>query len=154
MDLQTTITADCAARDLRGTWQGRVLAAAEGKLAAALLSILAHNFERAMPILLAVVFPGFEGVRAPFYCSAARIMLTGQVAADLITKGGQLVKRAEVYRSEAAFQRELRRLADRIKLNDADREEMFAAARRWIVCDFRIDPTMDPKDPDVRRYVQ
>ena len=25
--------------------------------------------------------------------------------------------------------------------------------RRWIVCDFRLDPTMDPADPDAKRLV-
>ena len=34
-----------------------------------------------------------------------------------------------------------------------DRIEMFTALRNWIVADFRLDPTMDPSDPDARRLV-
>lgn len=142
------------ARDLRDTWQGKVLGHAGGQLGAAVLSILAHNYERAIPVLLAVVFPGYSGVRAPFYCSAARVLESGQVAADLVTKHGQLVKRAEVFKSEGAMQGALRRLADAVKLDDAERVEFFEAARRWVVADHRLDPTMDRKDPDAKRFLQ
>jgi hypothetical protein len=44
-----------------------------------------------------------------------------------------------------------RRLADRLKLNDADRIELFKCVQRWVVADRRLDPTFDPKDPDAKR---
>lgn len=119
-----------------------------------MLSVIAHNYEGALMVLLAVIHPGFVGIRPPFYCSAGRILETGHVVADLVTRTGALVKRSIVFRNEAEMQGELRRLADKLKLNDDDREEMFAAARRWIVCDFRIDPLVDPRDPGAKRYLQ
>ena len=137
-------------RDLRATWQGRALGHATGQMAAVMLSVLAHNYEGALPVLLTIVFPGFAGVRAPFFCSAARIMQSGQVAADLVTKTGRLVKRAEVFKSELAMQDAFRRLADEIKASDRERVELFDAVKNWVVADFRLDPTMDRNDPDAK----
>jgi len=142
-----------AARDLRETWQGRCLATARGQMGAVLLSVLAHNFEGALPVLLHVIFPGFQGVRAPFYCSAARIMENGQIAADLVTKNGELVKRALVFNSEIGMRDAFRRLADQIKATDQERAELFDAVKKWVVADFRLDPTMDRSDPDAKRTV-
>ena len=142
-----------AERNLLDTWQGRVLAQAAGKTRAVLMSAVAHCFEGAAPVLFSVVWAGFQGVRAPFYCSAGRIMESGQVAADLVTKNGSLIKRAEVFKNEKEMETEFRRLADLVKLNDAERVEMFKMLRAWIVCDHRLDPTMNPADPDARRTV-
>lgn len=141
------------ARDLRDTWQGRALAHASGQLGAVMLSVIAHSYGDGLPVLLAIVFPGFDGIRAPFYCSAARIMESGQIAADLVTKTGALVKRAEVFKNELAMQTAFRRLADELTLSDDDRVAMFAAVRAWVVADFRLDPTMDPADPDAKRVL-
>jgi hypothetical protein len=44
-----------------------------------------------------------------------------------------------------------RRLADHVKLNDPERIELFKYAQRWVVADRRLDPTLDPQDPDARR---
>ena len=55
--------------------------------------------------------------------------------------------------SELALRNDFRRLADKIKLSDADRVELFAAVKNWVVADRRLDPTMDPKDPDAKRLV-
>ena len=44
-----------------------------------------------------------------------------------------------------------RRLADRLKLSDSDRIEMFKYVQRWVVADRRLDPTFDPQDPDAKR---
>jgi hypothetical protein len=30
---------------------------------------------------------------------------------------------------------------------------MFAAVKRWVVADRRLDPNMDPQDPDAKRLV-
>jgi hypothetical protein len=56
-----------------------------------------------------------------------------------------------LYRNEVALRNDFRQLADRLKLNDADRIELFAAVKNWVVADRRLDPTMDPKDPDAKR---
>jgi len=138
--------------DLRDTWQGRCLAAAKGKTGAVLLSVLAHNYEEALVPLCCVVFPDFVGyLPAPYLTSAARVSKSGHVVADMMTKAGKHAKNFALYRSEFHLRDDFRRLADRIKLSDADRIEMFAAVKRWVVADRRLDPTMDPKDPDAKR---
>lgn len=143
------------ARDLREMWQGRALVAVEGhgRLSAVLLSVLAHNFDEAMPILLRVVFPGFTSINAPFLCSAGKIAKTGAVVADVIDKDGRKHTGVPLYRNETALRDDFRKLADRMKLSDADRVEMFKCVQRWVVADMRLDPNMDPKDPDAKRLV-
>jgi hypothetical protein len=141
------------AQDLRETWQARLLACAEGKMGAVVLSVLAHNFDDAMPVLLRLVFPGFTTITAPFFCSAGKVAKTGQVCADMVTRDGSIVKMAAIFRDTRQMEGQFRRLADRLHLTDAERVEMFAAVKRWVVADFRLDPTMDPQDPDARRLV-
>jgi hypothetical protein len=139
--------------DLRDTWQGRTLAAATGKTAAVLLSVLAHSYDDAMLPLLQVVFPGFTSIAAPFFCTAGKVAKSGHITADMVTKTGKVIKNFPVYISEIELRDDFRRLADRLKLSDADRVELFGAVKRWVVADRRLDPTMDPKDPDAKRLV-
>lgn len=139
------------AADLRETWQGRALAHAKGKLSAVVLSILAHNYDDALPVLLRVVFPGFTTITAPFYCTAARVAYNGAICAHMIDRDGRMIRNSVVFLDAADMQAELRKLADAIKTTDAERVELFAAAKRWVVADFRLDPRMAPQDPDARR---
>lgn len=143
------------AQDLRDLWQCRALAETDGRgrIGAVLLSVLAHNYDDAMPVLLRVVFPGFTSINAPFLCSAGRIAKTGAVVADMIDKDGQRHTGVPVYRDETALRDDFRRLADKLKLSDADRIEMFKCVQRWVVADTRLDPNFDPKDPDAKRLV-
>lgn len=142
-----------ARAELLETWQARALAAATGKTGAVLLSVLAHNYDDQMLTLLRVVFPGFTTIQAPFLSSAARIAKTGAIVADIVERTGAIAKRAVIYRNATEMQDDFRRLGDALKLNDADREEMFKALKNWVVADRRLDPTMDPQDPDARRLV-
>lgn len=137
--------------DLRATWQARTLGAAEGRTAAVLLSVLAHNYDEQMLPLLQVVFPGFTSITAPFLSSAGRVMKNGAIVADVVRPTGKIDKRAVIYRSEIELRDDFRRLADRIKLSDRDREQLFIAVQKWVVADYRLDPAMDPKDPDAKR---
>lgn len=139
--------------DLRATWQARALVEAKGQLGAVVLSVLAHNYDGAMPTLLRVAFPDFISITAPFYCSAAKVAKSGRVVADVVTKNGNVVKDSLVFESEEKLRDEFRRLADRLKLSDADRVEMFDAVKRWVVADRRLDPEMDPLDPEAKRLV-
>jgi hypothetical protein len=152
------------AQDLRQTWQGRALAAAlaageyavpRDKLGMCMLSVIAHNYDDtdALPVLLRVVLPGFRSIGVPFLCSAAKIAKTGDVMADVIARGGRRFKNQRLFRSTRAMEGEFRRFADRLRLTDAERVEMFGAVKRWVVCDFRLDPNMDPADPDAKRLV-
>ncbi len=148
------------AEDLRRTWQSVALYASlypgefappRDKLGMSMLSILAHNYDEAMPALLRIVFPGFRSIGAPFLCSAARIAKTGHVMADMISKDGQRVKNQALFRSTKGMEREFRGFADRLELADDERIEMFEAIKRWVVADYRLDPHMDPADPDAKR---
>jgi hypothetical protein len=142
--------------DLRGTWQARVLAGTRDDLQAIVMSILAHNYDEQMPVLMAVVFPGFAAGRTPapdaLFCSAARIDKAGRVVADMDRYG---IKRKDsvVFESEIHMRGVFRKLADMMKLSDRDRIEMFHAVQNWVVADRRLDPAMDPKDPDAKRLV-
>jgi hypothetical protein len=141
------------AQDISETWQARVLAGADGKMQAVTLSVLAHSYDEVMPVLLRVVYPGFTTIIPPFYCSAARIVRSGQVVADLVTRDAQIVRNAYVFRDTRHMERMFRRLADKLRLSDDERVALFNAVKAWVVCDFRLDPTMNPADPEARRLV-
>jgi hypothetical protein len=139
--------------DLMATWQARTLRAATGQTAAVLLSVLAHNYDEQMLPLLQVVFPGFTSITAPFLSSAGRVQKNGTVTADVVRVTGKIDKQVVLYRNEIALRDDFRRLADRIKLSDQDRQQLFIAVQKWVVADRRLDPTMDPQDPDAKRLV-
>lgn len=42
-------------------------------------------------------------------------------------------------------------LADRLKLTDGERIDLFIAVRHWVKADHRLDPAFDRRDPDARR---
>lgn len=147
------LTAAAHAQDLRDIWPGRALAAATGKTAAVLLSVLAHNYDDVLPVLLRVVFPGFKSIIAPFLCSAGKIAKNGSIVADMVTKNGVIKKQTPLYRSELELRDDFRRLADSLKFSDDERTEMFKAVQRWVVADMRLDPTMNPQDPDAKRLI-
>lgn len=139
-------------QEIRETWQARALAHTHHQhIGVVLLSVLAHNYDDAMPVLLRVVFPGFRSIDTPFVCSAARVAKTGAVVADVVWDGGLIVKNMVLFKSLNALKNAFRRLADKMRLDDADRIAMFAAVRKWVVADTRLDPTMDPADPDAKR---
>jgi hypothetical protein len=150
------------AQELRDSWQGRVLRGAleltgpgiarpRNVMGAAVLSVLAHSFDDAIPVLLRTVFPGFQAVGVPFFCTAAKIAKTGQIMADLITRDGARMKNQVIFRDTRQMETQFRRHADAARLDDKDRTEFIAAVKRWVVCDYRLDPTMDSADPDARR---
>lgn len=140
------------AQELRESWQGRALAATRTKaLGMVVLSVLAHNYDEAMHTLLLAVFPGFKSISAPFLSTAGRIAKTGHVMADVVHRNGTIEKNRAIFLDAADMQSHFRRLADELKLSDDDRREMFGAVQRWLVADYRIDPTMNPSDPEARR---
>lgn len=145
------------AGEFRDMWQGRALAAATGTTAAVLLSVLAHNYDDAMPIMLRVVKPitwdaVHQTVRAPFLSSAGKVAKSGAIVADVVTANGHILKDMAMYLNETELRDDFRRLADRLRLRDDERVEMFKAVQRWVVADRRLDPNFDPKDPDAKRH--
>lgn len=150
-------------QELRETWQAKVLAAAaredhgwvvpNNALGACVLSVLADNFDEAMPTLLRAVFPNFKSLGPPILCSSAKVAKNGMIMADMIRTNGLRIKNQAFFRNENHLQAEFRLLADRLKLSDDARVELFSAVKKWVVCDYRLDPTMDPRDPDAKRLV-
>jgi hypothetical protein len=148
------------AQELRETWQARVLAralTAGGRpvdlLGMCVLSILAHSFDDAMPVLLRVVFRDFHSIGLPFLSSCAKVAKTGHVMADLVTSAGKIAKNQALFRDTRQMEGSFRRYADEARLTDAERVEFIAAVKRWVVADYRLDPTMNPADPDAKRLV-
>lgn len=139
---------------LSESWQGRALRFAKGnpQLKTMLLSLLADNYDETLPFLLAAVYGDF-GIRAPFYCSNPKINKAGCIVADLIGSDGYRYKDAVIFLSELQMEGTLRKLADRLKLSDAERIDLFLAARHWVKADQRLDPTFDRRDPDAKRMV-
>lgn len=152
------LTLDLAFRrnfgDLRQSWQVRALIEAHNKhIGVVLLSVLAHTYDDAMHVVMRVAFPGFTSITAPFLCTAGKVAKNGVVMADVVQRDGTISKNVGLYRNTLKLRDAFRRLADRLKLDDQERIEMFSALKRWLVCDYRLDPTMDPQDPDAKRLV-
>lgn len=127
------------AQKLRDTWQARALAETKGRLAAVVLGVLFHNFAEVMPILLRVVFPGFRDIKRPFLSGGATVLANGMVACGLVSSGSDAPRQMIIYEREACIVKDFRDLADRLKLNDADRVEMMGAIKKWVVADHCID---------------
>lgn len=134
------------AQDLRNTWQARALAESSGKEAAVVMAVLFHNYLPAMQILLRVVFPnaplahnGWTEISRPFLYGGARIDASGKVTCGMVTKDGHRVPWALILDREAQLTSMFRKLADRLKLSDADRVEMTEAVKHWVVADRRVN---------------
>lgn len=140
--------------DIRGSWQCRALAQVKGPSRAVLLSVLAHTLDEALPTLCALVIPDFDGsIEPPFLTTAAKIDKTGAIVADVCDRDGTIHKDEVIFVNEVQMRDQFRKLADRMKFNDADRIELFKYAQRWVVADRRLDPNFDRKDPDARRLL-
>lgn len=141
--------------ELRASWQGRALALTEltaPKLCRVLMSLFADNYDETMPFLLQAVF-GSCAVTAPFLCTSPKINKAGRVVADLISKHGNRQKGYVLFDDTVQMEGVFRKLADRLKLDDAERIDLFACVHHWVKADQRLDPTMDRRDPDARRLV-
>ena len=143
-----------AADILLDSWQVHCLRNTRGLEGPVLISILAHAYdEGVIPILLAAF--GVSAITTPFICSAGKIDKRGRVCADIAFDNPPRIRKLKpLYDSEIAFRDAMRRLADRLYLADDERVELFALARKWVVADYRLDPTMDRRDPDAKRLTE
>jgi len=139
--------------DLRASWQVRAVANVKGPFRAVLLSVIAHTYEAAGVVaVLTLVDPDFDGnLPAPVLLSCGKIDRHGWIVADVGESDGSIRKDRVIFMSELQMRDRFRELADRLKLNDTDRTELFKCAQRWVVADRRLDPNFDPKDPDAKR---
>ena len=149
-----TLNPQMSGEELLFSWQGRALRFARDnpQLKTALLSLLADNYDETMPFLLVAVEGDF-GIKAPFYCSNPKIDKRGCIVADLIMPDGFKYKNSVIFLNEDQMQATFRKLADRLKLDDAERIDLFIAVRHWVKADQRLDPAFDRRDPDARRLV-
>ena len=125
--------------ELRQMWQSRALRESNGKLQRVMMVVLSYEYSSAMPILLKATFPGFTDIQRPFLCSYATIVQSGKIVAEMIDIDGSK-KAVAVYDSKDKFLADVRSLADKLKLDDLEREEMFSALQRWVVKDMRVGP--------------
>lgn len=141
--------------DLRGSWQVRAMTEAQGTTFAVVMSVLGHSFPDALPVVMNLVIPNWDGqAPGPYLSTCGKIAKTGAVVADVIDpKTGRIQKDAVLYVNEITLRDDMRRLADRLKLADRDRIEFFTAIKNWVVADRRLDPNFDPKDPDAKRIL-
>lgn len=140
--------------DLRKSWQARALAEAKGQTAMVLLSMIDHTYGTdTLRVLLPLIFPGYIEPSLPCLASCGKVAKSGAVVADVIMKDHAFIKDQVVYPSELALRDDFRRLADHMKLADAERIELFKCVQHWLVADHRLDPSFDPQDPDAKRLV-
>lgn len=152
--------------DLRDGWKGRLLrltcertglvgrVRARSSLGAVAMSVLSHSYDRELLALMAACFPSFFSIDPPFLCSAGRIDKAGRIVADIIFYPDRMpTRQVPIFKNIIDMETNWRRLADRIRCSDPERLEMFAAIKAWVVADYRLDPAMNPADPDARRLV-
>lgn len=114
------------------------------------LSIVAHKLSlEELQFLLRVC--GFRGTATPMLSTAAKIAKTGHVMANVVAKNGREYPNQALFRSTRAMETAMRNFADLLRLTDAERVEFFDAVKAWVVCDYRLDPNMNPADPDAKR---
>lgn len=135
---QATVLTHKHAQELRDTWQARLLAEAEGREYAVAQCIIALEWPTALPVLMRVVFPGFLDIKRPFLTGYAVTQIDGSVWCSMIDRDYSWCN-VRVYDHERDLTAEYRAIADRLKLNDADRTMMFDALRKWVTSDLRID---------------
>lgn len=128
---------------LAETWQVRCLKAAKGKFASVLLTIFYFNYYEQAQYLMWQAYGRNKDIAFPFHSGGATIVNSGQVVCDLaVGRLGERLKmrrNVKIFDTEGELVRELRKLADKLKLDDAARIEMTEAARKWVVCDMRIN---------------
>jgi hypothetical protein len=137
--------------ELRNSWRAKALLCSSGKTHIVLLSILADAYDDLI-FLLKAIYPGFQGIGPPSLVSSGRINWSGKIIAKYAGTDGT-IRWAPLYKSEIHLRDEFRKFADRLQLNDAERVELFGAIGVWLNSDLRLDPNMDPRDPDAKRLV-
>ena len=125
-------------------------AAPRDKVSMCVLSIIAHRLSiEDMQFMLRVC--GFRGTALPMLSSVAKIAKTGHIMADFLDRDGLEFKNQSLFRDSKHMESSFRRFADLLRMTDAERVEFFEAIKAWVVCDYRLDPTMDRADPDAKR---
>jgi hypothetical protein len=153
-------------KHLNGSWQARTLdyatdrpgssqyVYARHRFGAVLLSMLAHRFDddQEFLVLMHCVHPFFRAITGPILSSIGRINKSGCVVADMV-HGGMPRHRVVLFPSVRQFEGECRRFCDKMHFRDQERIEFFEMVKLWLAADERLDPSMNPHDPDAKRLV-
>jgi hypothetical protein len=132
--------------ELRASWQARViLGLPESYERKILESVISHGWDDAFVALLLACD---TWVYLPHLISAGRISRGGKVFVRWMNEHGSIETKS--FGSLDWLETAMRKVADRVRLSDVERMAMFVAIARWLVADFRLDPEMDPADPDAR----
>lgn len=125
--------------EIAAMWQTRALHASTGKMQHVLFRAMANEYtgvtSKSWVLLLSIIIPNFNPDQ-PFLDGHAKIMQSGRVVSEVFYRGDRRLQ--VVYQNKDEFISEMRRLADRLKLNDVDRVAMFALLGKWIVADYRV----------------
>lgn len=127
------------AEEIREIWQSRALDKARGVTAKVLGQALLLEHSTHFKILLKTTFGDHADCYFPHLWGYATIWPSGRIICEVIDRNLEC-RPTEIYESEAAMVRDFRTLADELKLDDADREEMFTILRKWIKRDLRVGP--------------
>lgn len=136
-----TLTSGKSVEEVCGLWQSRALREADGKMQRVLLAALRAEYPADLIVLLKSTF-GEIDIPNPFYRGYATIVPTGRLVCEVVDRDGSgLVWRGvvKVYDSETDFVSGMRRLADKLKLSDTDRVDMFRVLQKWVTQDQRLD---------------
>ncbi len=128
---------------LAATWQVRCLREAKGQLASVMLAVFYFNYMEQAQYLMWSAYGRANDLRFPFYTGGATVVNSGQVVCDMnIGRIGERFKvrrNVKVFDTEGELIRVFRTIADKLKLDDADRVAMTETLRNWVVCDMRIN---------------
>lgn len=127
------------AHEIREMWQSRALREARYVTAFVLGCAMMNEYSAFMPLLLRVTFPDFKDVRLPALTGYATIWPSGRITCMLIDTNRRR-RPVQVYDDESHMLYDFRALADRLKLKDGERQEMFDVLKKWIVRDMRVGP--------------
>jgi hypothetical protein len=153
-EIDKIVDAFARQNELRDSWQAKLLRQARAnrhydKTAMVLISVLASSYDEMMLPLLRTI--GLIEPPLPCLVTSGKIAKSGAIIATVMFEWGK--ENRVLYADEIDLRDDFRRLADRAMIHGSDRLEMFLAIRHWIVADYRLDPTMDPSDPDARRLL-
>lgn len=128
---------------IAATWQARCLRASSGKFAAVMMSIFFWVYDEQAAYLMWSVYGRSKDLQFPFFTGGATVVNSGQVVCDLnVGRVGERLKvkrNVKVFDTEGELIREFRNLADRLKLDDADRVAMTETVKKWLIADHRIN---------------
>lgn len=128
--------------EIMATWQIRALDATRGKLQQVLFRAMANEYSgitsNTWLTLLRLINPDFTDAPLPGLIGYAKVMQSGRVVSEVVMDKMGTRRLQVVYQSKDEFVSDMRRLADRLKLNDVDRVAMFALLGKWIVADYRV----------------